>query len=142
MVVPIGEAVTAAYPWDPASAQWRFGAAGLLSRALLIPCVGLCLTAGVAGVMRHRRTLRALAVLAGIVCLSLVVLTGTFALDAVQSSSLAQGELRATFWIASVNALVKYLGVGLVCAILAVCAWRGSVRPADGERPEAKSVWG
>jgi hypothetical protein len=142
MVIPIVEALAAGYPWDLGSAQWRFGAAGLLSRALLIPCLGLCLAAGVAAVMHHRRTLRTVSLLAGLGCLSLVILAGMFALDAMQSSSLAQGEIRATFWLASANALVKYLAIGFVCGILASCAWRASVKPPDGERPKVETVWG
>jgi hypothetical protein len=139
-VIPVGEAVTAMYPWNPGSTQWRFGAAGLFTRALLIPLLGLCIAAGVALVMRHRRTLRGLSILSGVVCVMLLGMAVMFILDAIQSSSIAQGAIRATFWIASLNALVKLFGVAIACGVLAFCGWRASMKASE-ERREVNTVW-
>ena len=41
IVVPFFDAAMSLWPWQPDSAQWRFGAIGLASNALMLPCAGM-----------------------------------------------------------------------------------------------------
>jgi len=126
VVVPLGEAMAAVMPMAAGSAQWRFGAVGLFSRALLLALAGAVMSAYIASTNEHRRTLRTIAVLSGIASALLLAVAGTFAMDALEMSSRVTGVAQRAFRIASVNALVKLVAVCVVTAMLARSGWKAS----------------
>lgn len=132
IVMPLGETLLSVWPVRLSEPAWRFGAAGLFSRALMTPLLGLVLLAVLGFLLSHRRAVITTAVLAGIAAIVLLVAEGLFVLDALQMRVQVRDEARLAFDLASLLALLK-IGLSMVItAVLAVGAWkttRGGARP-------------
>lgn len=125
---PLLDTALSVFPPNLGEVAWRFGAAGLFSRALMTPLLGLLLAFAVALLLEHRKVLRGLSILSG---LTSAVLLGTivlFLLDALQMRSQVQPHAKVAFDIASAVALGKYgLGI-LVLGAFAASGWKASAR--------------
>jgi hypothetical protein len=114
--------------------QWRVLSIGLLSRLLIPPLLALVVAYAAALVGEHKGTLRALAVLDGVLAVVLLVGLAFYSLDAL--------ELRARLTQANQNydigialSFVKYLLSFLILAWLTVSQWRaGSAMRRGGRR--------
>ena len=111
-------------PMNPGMPQWRFGAVGLVSRALLLWLAGTVLAAFIAATNEHRRTLRTIAVPSGIASVVLAAVGVMFVLDSLQTSSRVNATAQLAFRVASANALVKIIAVPVVTALLARSGWK------------------
>jgi len=129
--MPIIEAIATALPLSPRSTAWRLGAAGLLSRSLLLALLGMTLTAGLAAYMQHRRTLRALSIIAAMSSVVFLCAAGLFALDSIQMHSQVDAAARLAFRAATVIALVKFVAIGIVTALLSRGCWVAGRRSVD-----------
>lgn len=135
MVMPLGETLLSVWPVRAGDTAWRFGAAGLFSRALMTPLLGLVLLGILGYLLAHRRAVLATSVLAAVGALILLLAEGLFLLDAVQMRAQVRTEARLAFDLASTLAFVK-IGTSMVLtALLAVGAWK-MARQA-GARPRA-----
>jgi hypothetical protein len=141
ILVPLGEAFAAVLPMSLWSHQWRFGAVGLFSRALMLPLVGIVLASYWAMACHHRRTLRALSGVAAVSSMILIGIIAAFALDSVQTAAQVNGPAKAAFRLATIVAMVKLVAVCAVTAMLARGAWVGSrLTQAHSSRSESAAL--
>jgi hypothetical protein len=139
VLYPILDTVLAVWPLRPGESTWRFGATGLLSRTLMTSSLGLLLTMVIALVAGHRVALRAAALASAAAAVTLLALSGMFALDVLQTRSSVNPQAKTAFDVASAVALIK-MGLGVALAAgLAVGGWRselvrGPAAPAAGRK--------
>jgi hypothetical protein len=105
---------------------WRFGTAGLFSRAAMTPLLGLFIVLLLATYFRQRRVIRVVAILCGVLSLAIVAGVVLFGLDAVQMRRQVRPEALRSFDVASVLAVFKYLWAWLVLVIVAVLGLKAS----------------
>jgi hypothetical protein len=132
---PAAEAFLSLMPWQLGITAWRFGAAGLLSRALMTPMLGLLMLAGLAVLFEHRRLLRVLSVASLVFGVVLILVLGTFLLDALQMRGQIRPDLKRAFDVASLQAAAKF---GISAVWLGLLAL-GGIRAARRGRPERRS---
>jgi hypothetical protein len=138
ILYPILDTVLAVWPLRPET-TWRFGATGLLSRTLMTSSLGLLLTMVIALVAGHRMALRAAAVASAVAAVTLLVLSGLFMLDALQTRANVNPQAKTAFDVASAVALIKTVLGAALAAGLAVGGWRselvrGQAAPAAGRK--------
>jgi hypothetical protein len=111
--IPFFDATLSLAPFHLASSQWRFGAFGLLSNALMLPAAG-ALIAVVTGIAAgHPRALRAFSVLGWLLVVILLASTVLFSLDALQSRRLIRPEMQLSYYVATATAFGK-LVLGMI----------------------------
>ena len=133
--LPLLDTTLSVFPPRFGEVAWRFGAAGLFSRALLTPLLGLLLAFAVGLMLEHRRVLRALSLFSAFVAVVIVGAIGLFLLDAAQMRSQVVEQAKTPFDVASLIAIGKY-GLGLlVLAAFTVCGRKAS----RGDNAVAKS---
>jgi amino acid transporter len=113
VAIPAIELIITSLPPRPGVMEWRFSVTGLLANQLLFPVVGLGLLMLTAHALGHRRVLTALGVTAVVGSLSLVAVTGLFALDGIQLRQAVQGDSRVGFHAVVGKALIN-LGIATV----------------------------
>jgi len=131
IVIPLSDALPAAWPLRIGAADWRFAVTGLLSGALMTPLLGAFLVLAAAAILGQRRVMAfgawSLAVLA-VVLLAAAVL---FALDFLEVRSRVQEAARPAFLAAALKAIWK-IGLGCVTSlVLALSARRMARRVAN-----------
>lgn len=124
IVMPLGETLLSIWPLRMGEAAWRFGAAGLFSRALMTPLLGLVLLWVIAFLLGHRRAVITTAVVAALGALVLALAEGMFVLDAVQMRAQVREEAKLAFDLASLLALFKIGMSFLVASVLAWGSWK------------------
>lgn len=138
ILIPMFDATTSILPFRFAESKWRYGTIGLLSNSLLIPTAGLLILFLTAAAMEHRRTLRALGILAWIGCGLTALGLGAFVLDALQSQGQIRPEMLTSFVVASTTATVKIILAAVALALLAI----GGSQAARGIGIDAARVTG
>jgi hypothetical protein len=126
--VPVLDIAMSVWPPQVAEVGWRFGAAGLFSRAVLLPLLGLLLLFAVALDARRAGFLSALAWLAAGGCLVLVGVTALFTLDGLQMRAQVVEELKVGWLVNMAGALLKYLIGAVGLALFAQVGLRGAKR--------------
>ena len=111
--IPFFDASLSLAPWNLASSQWRFGAFGLLSNALMLPSAGTLIAVATAIAAGQVRTVRVLAILCWVAVVVLAVATDHFTLDAMQSRRMIRPEMALSYYVASATAMGK-LVLGLL----------------------------
>lgn len=111
--IPLFDASLSLAPWHIESSQWRFGAFGLLSNALMLPAAGALVAVAAAVAAAQVRMTKVLAILCWITVVVLAVSTVLFALDAMQSRRMIRPEMSLSYYVASATALGK-LVLGLL----------------------------
>src|SRR3974390_1932221 len=81
IVLPIVDTLSQMWPFPPGNPSWLYGMVGLGANYLISFVFGMGLAVLIAGLAGHRRTLRALAVLSGVVTILLLISVAGFALD-------------------------------------------------------------
>lgn len=107
ILIPLLDAAASVSPPFPGDFRWRFGAAGLLANALLIPNLGVLLllvTAIGYGHSTFRRVVGVFAFIGVALCVTGIVM---FALDALQTRPAVRPEMNASFAVASASAIAK-----------------------------------
>ncbi|MDB4890431.1 MAG: hypothetical protein JWL61_2286 [Gemmatimonadetes bacterium] len=105
--IPLFDASLSLAPWHLGSSQWRFGAFGLLSNALMIPAAGALIAVAAAVAAGQVRMVKVLAIFCWFVVAVLVVSTVLFALDAMQSRRMINPAMTLSYYVASATALGK-----------------------------------
>lgn len=136
--IPFFDALMSVAPFHPGAAQWRFAAVGLLSNALMIPCIGVLIAVVTAVTMDHVGAKRAIRIISWIVVPVLLMAIGFFALDSMQTRSAVRAELQLSFLVASVTAVCKLL-LGIVAFVLFARA-SGTVSRRTERAPSAANL--
>ena len=121
--IPFFDASLSLAPWNLGSSQWRFGAFGLMSNALMLPATGALIAVAAAVSAGHVRVLRVLSIIFWLAVAVLVLATALFALDALQSRRMIRPEMALSYYVASATAMGK-LVLGLVSFALLARASR------------------
>lgn len=139
IVMPMIDLGTTLMPFQARAIRWRFGAAGLISGALVSPLLGLTAIFG-AGLIRESRGIeRTVGVIASLAALCIGGLLLMFALDAVQLRGLVRPEAQTAFDGATIKAFLQQiaaLGASITIAVAALRAARAE--SAAQERPVAR----
>ncbi len=110
--IPFFDAALTLAPWHLESSQWRFGAFGLFSNALMLPAAGALIAIATGIAAGQPRALKVFAVLSWIAVAMLLGSTVLFALDATQSRRLIRPEMELSYYVASGTAAGKlFIGV-------------------------------
>ena len=117
---PLLDSVTQVWPFAPTATQWRFGALGLFSRALMTPLLGLLVMFAASLIAEHQGVQRAVGVLAWLATGTCLALSGIFALDALSMQELVEEQARQAFGASSFLALLKYGLVAVASAALGI----------------------
>jgi hypothetical protein len=148
ILFPITDSVLSVFPPQLGEVSWRFGAVGLFSRALMTPLLGILIANAIALIAGHRRVVRGLAILNGVVCAALFAVVPFFVLDALQMRAIIVDEARFTFDVASWVALAKISIGAIVAGAFAVQGWKLSRRQPQRvgvqqrARPESGGLMG
>lgn len=105
-------------PFALGSAQWRFGAVGVLSNTLMIVCLGALIAVGAAILSNQPRARRVLGAASWLMAVLLLLAIVSFAMDAVQARGQIRADLLSSFESASITAEVKLLAGVLTFALL------------------------
>ncbi len=120
---------------DQMSVPWRFGVAGLLSGALVLPLLGFGLMLVATAILEQPGLSRLLGVKTAFLVIAVLAILVVFGLDALQLRAQIGMGARRAFDLASLKALLTYGFEAVVLAILSVNAFRiaraGSTRRAD-----------
>jgi hypothetical protein len=136
IVIPLFDATMSVFPPRFGTAQWRFGALGLLSNASMIPLVGLLIAFVTAGYLDQHRVLKTIGALSLVFAVLTLAALGLFALDAVQARVGIRPELARGYKIASVTAGAKMILASLTFGAFALAGLRGAKGAAH--RPAGK----
>ena len=136
VVGPLLDLAAAVWPLHPTAVAWRFAAAGLLSKALLVPILGSLAAIVAALVLAHRRFLRVVAYTNAGIAILLIATTTLFVLDTIQLRGGIVLEARGAYDAAALRALVNLVLAGVVLGALGVSGFKVSRRteltqPAD-----------
>ena len=116
-VAPLFDSSVSLAPWNFGSAQWRFGAIGLLSNTLMIVALGALIAVVTAVTLHQDRMRRIVGAASWLLSVLLIVAIAGFALDAVQSRSQIRGDMLFSYRLASLTAGVKLLIGALTFAL-------------------------
>ena len=133
IIFPAVEYVLTIWPLSFGVISWRFGAVGLLTRAIMTPMVGLALVFGTAVLLEHTWVQRGVAVLgiAGTAVLILAVVM--FTLDLFQFRNQVRPEASLAYDVSSGMALTKLFAGTIVLLSFGLSALR-MVRRAGGKK--------
>ena len=120
VVIPLADTAAGLWPLQPANPHWRFGAFGVLSRALLLPALGAMLLLGLS--LGHRRRRLLLGVVFGATALLMCAGLGLFALDALEVRAAVRPELLRTFDAAAALAVLRHTTAAVLLLGLALAA--------------------
>lgn len=109
---------------SPRTLNWRTGAVGLLSSALVTPTFGICLALVTAHLFGHRGAQLLLAWSAGLGALALLLVGAGFGLDSVQLRGSVTDDLRATYTAAVLKAMADLVLTAATLAVLAFASRR------------------
>ena len=130
--------------WPPALREpsWRYGTVGIGGNYVIWVLLGMLLTCLVAALRHHRRTLRVLAIVNGVLAVVLLLATVGFVLDVLQVRYSVPRDNPRAMWLFNTGAAkaeLKYVISVLVFGWLALSsrrAWRAIPRPDSDEAPK------
>ncbi|MEO8621503.1 MAG: hypothetical protein ABI625_10590 [bacterium] len=127
VVFPLFDSGISLSPWNMASAQWRFGAVGLLSNTLMIVALGAFIAVATAVTSKHDQVRRVLGYACWLIAVVLLASIAAFALDAVQARPQIRQDMMLSYQLASLTAEVKLLVGALSFALFGRgCRYEGS----------------
>lgn len=144
------EFLLVSFPYRVGTAQWRFGALGLLFNSVLFsPIIGLTLAALTSVILGHRGVSRTVAVLTGILALVLLLGIPFFILDFLQLRASVNPQVKRAFDFTSLKATITGALMCVTALSVAVGTWRSSdsgaqraTTRAGAARPKAAVVMG
>lgn len=141
VILPLLQVGLVTWPPRPSELTWRFGAAGVIGNALLLPLLGTALVMYAASLLEHRRFLRVMAFSSLLLSVGLLALLTLFSLDAMQLRASVSPQLTARYDASSGNAAVSYLLTTLAWVWLGIAGILASRKPKrTSERSAAMST--
>ena len=128
ILVPLLDTATSLMPPKMDVVAWRFGALGVVSQAIMTPFLGGFLLLAAASLLGHRRVLRALQIVVGLVGVFFLAAIVLFMLDATQMRATVRPEVVRRFDVASVVALIKYVIGCIASGVFIVATQRAITR--------------
>jgi hypothetical protein len=140
VIVPLTE-LGAALGWQalPRMLQWRTGAVGLASGAVLTPTFGILIAVVTSFLFDHRWMQRILTVLAGLASLALFGVLIIFTLDALQIRPAVAAQYKHSYNVAMIKALTNFSITSFTLAVISISAFRTGRRRAKAPAPEKRS---
>jgi hypothetical protein len=120
LIFPLLDVLQAVWPPRLGEVSWRVIAAGLLSRVLVTPVLGLLLAFAAALILSQPRVLRTLAVVNALVAVLAAAGLAIFGLDALQVRNQVGMDARGSY---DLGLLLSFLKYGVVLLVLALMAW-------------------
>jgi hypothetical protein len=139
---PIVDTLSQTWPMQLGNPMWRYGTIGLGANYTISVLFGMLGLSALAALGMHRRTLKGLAIVGGVVAVLMLVVVLGFLLDALQvRAGIPAGETRtrSTFDIGVAKAALKYVLSALALGWLALASWKGAramPRPMEEEAPK------
>lgn len=133
------EFMLVSYPYRPGTAQWRFGAVGLIYNSVLFsPLIGLLLVSFAAVQLGHRRTARTFAVIALTIAALVAIAAPFFVLDFLQLRTMVNPAAKNAMDFTSLKGALT--GAIMFCVALAIGlgTWRstpGAQKAPAGRAP-------
>lgn len=124
VLMPLADTVLGVWPPRVGEVTWRFGAAGLISRAIMTPLFGMLVALTTAAILEHRVMARILASLSFVAAVLGVLAMIMFGLDALQARSGVRPEAISAFDIASTAAFLKYILGTITAVLLGIGGWK------------------
>jgi hypothetical protein len=134
VAIPLVDVFLGLAPWNVAVAHWRFGAAGLVSNALMIPSLGMLIAVATAATQGHVSAQRGLRVASWVAVVAIVIGLVLFPLDALQTRSLVRQDAHLSFDVASAIAECK-----MALGAIAFALFARALRPPVGARARART---
>ena len=125
---PFIEAFSATWPPRTGEVGWRFAVTGILYTMLPTVLFALLVAAVAAFFLGHRTGLRVVGVVALVLGVSVLLLTASFALDALQLRRVVRPEAKGGYDLAGIKAVVTALLAIASCAMLGIGAFRATQR--------------
>ncbi len=122
---------------DQMSVPWRFGVAGLLSGALVLPLLGFGLMLVATAILEQPRLSLLLGVKTAVLAIAVLAILVVFGLDALQLRAQVVMGARRAFDMASLKALLTYGFEAVVLTVLSVNAFR-IARAGGARRTESR----
>ena len=139
IALPTIDLLLSVSPMRFGAAAWRFGAGGILTKGLLTPFLGLMIWFMAAWFLEHRVMLRVLAAIAAVASILLVLMSVSFALDALQMRPQVVPGAARTFAFTVATTLLKDAAFFVAALVLASSAWKAGRRPS-GEREHSRML--
>ena len=140
VLLPFLETLLTLWPFNPGLVQWRYGAVGIGSRALMTPALGLLMILIMAAWTENRSLLRWYSIFSLVGAVVLVLLIPLFALDVVQMRSNARPEALATFDVSAGVAFIRLLAVAGVMTAFFLASRRMARDDGARSRPPRSPV--
>jgi lambda repressor-like predicted transcriptional regulator len=136
ILTAVSEPAMQIWPFRFGEVRWRFGAVGLMSGAVVGALFGLVWIMAVAAMLDHRKTLRTVSVVCGVIGLVLTAVAFAFALDFLQVRNSVNPNYRGALDMTVLRAMAV-LGLSIPAALgLGIGGWRStrvSGRPHAGK---------
>ena len=126
IILPLADIAIGLIPPRFHELQWRVGAIGLVSGAMLFPLLGFFLATVAAHVLEHRWAQRLLAALYAILGLLFLILVVLFALDAIQIRKDINPQHLTKYDLAAAKGVLMQVLLALMLLTLSVVSFRQS----------------
>jgi uncharacterized membrane protein YuzA (DUF378 family) len=138
-VLPIADSLLGIIPVRLHAIEWRIANIGFLSGALTIPLVGFVMASVAAHLLGHRKTQRILATFYALLGLLVLMSLALFTFDVLQYRPQVRPELRRTYELVGIKAMLAQGILALVLLALGVASLqhsRASARREGRKRQE------
>jgi hypothetical protein len=126
VINPIVDAATNAWPFYPASVEWRFASTGILSNYFVSILFGLLMMGAIAVAKQQRTVLRLVGGVSGLLALFLLVASVSYGFDTLQLRPVVREEQLPMFRIGAVKTAFKIGGAVLGTVLLALGAFKAA----------------
>lgn len=123
VLVPLFETTIAIWPFGIGDRQWRFGAVGLYTGAMMTPLLGLLIALVIALYVRNRGMIRAIVVVGGAAAAVTLLSIPVFLMDAVQLRGDVDANSVTAVNVAMGSAIFKMILAILICGAVAWGGW-------------------
>lgn len=123
VLVPLFETTIAIWPFGIGDRQWRFGAVGLYTGAMMTPLLGLLIALVIALYVRNRGMIRAIVVVGGAAAAVTLLSIPVFLMDAVQLRGDVDANAVTAVNVATGSAVFKMILAIVICGAVAWGGW-------------------
>lgn len=140
VLVPCIEVATGSWPFQTSELSWRFGVAGIMLKTVVTPILGILVAMAAAAFLEHRRTLRALSVVALVVSVGTLLVAAMFSMDFLQLRAMIAPAQRPGMTVAAGTALLMAALAVPAAAALGVGGWKATRQAGARAKKAAPSL--